>query len=257
MDLSLFDSRIFGLYSSNSQRVRRLSERWFGEEMFCPACNSDELDSFKPNHPVADFYCPGCGEEYQLKSQKTGFGRRILDGAYSTMINAIHNETQPNFFLLQYDPLQWTVSNLLIIPKFFFTESVIEQRKPLSGKARRAGWVGCNILLSEIPLDGRIPVVKDFHIQDNEKVRSYWKRVSFLSEKKSTERSWIVDIMHCIEELNKESFTLDEIYTFEEYLSKHHPNNRNIKPKIRQQLQYLRDKKYLRFQGKGRYQLKK
>ncbi|HDT15115.1 MAG TPA: hypothetical protein ENN55_02790 [Firmicutes bacterium] len=34
-----------------------------------------------------------------------------------------------------------------------------------------------------------------------------------------------------------------------------HPENRNIKPKIRQQLQFLRDKGYLYFEGKGRYVL--
>ena len=33
------------------------------------------------NTPVADFGCPECNEQFQLKSQKTNFGKRILDGA--------------------------------------------------------------------------------------------------------------------------------------------------------------------------------
>jgi type II restriction enzyme len=45
-----------------------------------------------------------------------------------------------------------------------------------------------------------------------------------------------------IEKLNKKEFTLDEIYSFEHELKLKHPENNNIKPKIRQQLQFLRDK---------------
>ena len=38
-------------------------------------------------------------------------------------------------------------------------------------------------------------------------------------------------------------------------LSKKHPDNHHIKPKIRQQLQFLRDKGYLEFVERGRYRL--
>ena len=53
------------------------------------------------------------------------------------------------------------VEELYFIPKFFFVPEIVEQRKPLSENAKRAGWVGCNILLGEIPIQGRIPIVEN------------------------------------------------------------------------------------------------
>ncbi|MEA3255451.1 MAG: DpnI domain-containing protein [Candidatus Altiarchaeota archaeon] len=256
MDLSMYNPRISSQYKSNSQIVRCLSEHWFTREMFCPACSSDNLQAFRNNYPVADFFCPQCDTEFQLKSQRNRFSKRINDGAYSKMIEAIHHETQPNFFILHYNPLDWKIADLTIIPRFFFTESIIEERKPLSRDAKRAGWIGCNILLSRIPEDGRIPVVKNSVALDQKEIRSSWKKISFLQEKKSSERSWIIDIISCIKQLNKETFTLQELYTHEKHLQENHPNNRNIKPKIRQQLQFLRNKGYLEFLERGVYRLK-
>lgn len=62
--------------------------------------------------------------------------------------------------------------------------------------------------------------------------------------------------MNCIDILNKDIFTLQDMYAFEKDLSLVYPENKNIKPKIRQQLQFLRDKKYLDFMGNGTYRLK-
>ncbi|MFH0815076.1 MAG: hypothetical protein V1902_03330 [Candidatus Falkowbacteria bacterium] len=55
--------------------------------------------------------------------------------------------------------------------------------------------------------------------------------------------------------LHKKTFTLDEIYNFENILGKKHPCNKHIKDKIRQQLQFLRDKGYLDFVSYGHYRL--
>ena len=62
-------------------------------------------------------------------------------------------------------------------------------------------------------------------------------------------RAWISDILFCIEELNKNEFKLRDIYDFEEHLSKIHSNNNNIKAKIRQQLQILRNRGILEFKS--------
>lgn len=61
--------------------------------------------------------------------------------------------------------------------------------------------------------------------------------------------------MNCIDSLNKSDFTLKEIYSFENDLEILHPENKNIKPKIRQQLQFLRDKWYLEFLEKWKYRV--
>ncbi len=61
--------------------------------------------------------------------------------------------------------------------------------------------------------------------------------------------------MRCIEILAKPTFSLEELYKFEDVLQREHPNNHNVRAKLRQQLQVLRDKNYLEFLGGGKYQL--
>ena len=56
-----------------------------------------------------------------------------------------------------------------------------------------------------------------------------------------------------VEHLFDNEFSLHEVYDYENELSKEHPNNLHIKDKIRQQLQILRDKGFLRFKGSGIY----
>ena len=66
-------------------------------------------------------------------------------------------------------------------------------------------------------------------------------------------RGWILDIMRCVDKISKERFDLSDIYELEGYLHILHPNNNNIKAKIRQQLQILRDNNYIEFLGNGNY----
>jgi type II restriction enzyme len=56
--------------------------------------------------------------------------------------------------------------------------------------------------------------------------------------------------------LGKTEFSLQEVYTLEENLARLHPANRNIQPKIRQQLQVLRDMGLVKFTAPGSYRLR-
>jgi type II restriction enzyme len=60
----------------------------------------------------------------------------------------------------------------------------------------------------------------------------------------------------CVEKIKNKEFSLDEVYAFEEVLKAKHPANNNVRAKIRQQLQYLRDKGVIEFLGRGRYRMK-
>ena len=83
-----------------------------------------------------------------------------------------------------------------------------------------------------------------------------WKKTLFLrDEKEISAKGWLIDTMACIDKVKSKEFSLDKIYAFERELAKKHPDNRHIKDKIRQQLQVLRDKGYLRFTGGGNYRL--
>lgn len=73
---------------------------------------------------------------------------------------------------------------------------------------------------------------------------------------KNIAKGWLFEILNKIEKLNKDIFFLNDIYDFEMELRKKYPENSNIKPKIRQQLQKLRDLGYLEFLGGGQYHYK-
>jgi type II restriction enzyme len=62
--------------------------------------------------------------------------------------------------------------------------------------------------------------------------------------------------MKCVEAIGKRDFQLEDVYAFEDRLSQLYPDNRNIRPKIRQQLQFLRDLDYLDFVSRGYYRVK-
>ena len=138
---------------------------------------------------------------------------------------------------------------------FFFTETVIERRKPLGPTARRAGWVGCNILLEEIPPDGKLNLVSDGLIKDVRQIRKHFDHIRGLSNLKGAVRGWTLDVLKAVRKLNKAEFTLSDIYEFEPALSAAYPDNRNVRPKIRQQLQKLRNLKLLEFVSPGRYRV--
>ncbi|MDN3678237.1 DpnI domain-containing protein [Flavobacterium paronense] len=251
MDLN-FKKELANGYSSNSQIARVLSESWVKLNSYCPSCGEKPLNDFENNRPVADFYCKKCSEEFELKSKNGKFSTTITDGAYDTMIQRITSDTNPNFFFLTYSK-ELVVDNFLIIPKQFFTPDIIIKRKPLSETARRAGWTGCNIDLSKVSELGKIFLVEKTKIINPEIVQTAFNKTTFLRNKSLDSKGWILDILNCIEKIPNRDFTLKDIYNFEKDLKVKYPNNNFIKDKIRQQLQLLRDREIIEFNGRGTY----
>jgi type II restriction enzyme len=243
-------------YDSGSQNARFWTERWVGEQVFCPNCGHPRVSRFKANKPVADFFCTSCNEEYELKSQKARFGAKVLDGAFRTMCARLAQSNNPNLFLLNYDAAKLEVINLFVVPKHFFVRALIEERPPLPPTARRAGWVGCNIRLDHVPPSGKIFIVRDRRIEDREAVLAQWRRTLFLREESVDARGWLIEVMRCVEAIGKRAFALDDVYAFEARLGGLYPNNRHVRQKIRQQLQVLRDRGYLDFVQRGHYRLR-
>lgn len=75
----------------------------------------------------------------------------------------------------------------------------------------------------------------------------------FLRETRPEARGWLLAVMGAVEAVGRDAFTLDEVYAQEARLAALYPGNRNVRPKIRQQLQVLRDRGWLAFDGGGRY----
>lgn len=243
-------------YSSGSQNARVLTEAWVAQAMYCPNCGNPRLSQLPANRPVADFYCSQCNDEFELKSQRGKFGKKLANGAYATKIERLNSNSSPNLVLMNYDAAANVVRDIFLVPKRFFVPSVVEKRKPLAATARRAGWIGSNILLEKIPEAGRIFCVRQSVIVPKEQVLENWKKTAFLDAASLDARGWLVEVMSCIDRLKSRQFSLQDVYNFEPHLSGLYPGNNNVRPKIRQQLQILRDGGYLEFLGNGFYRLR-
>ena len=254
MDLRLPITGLAG-YKSASQRARVCTEPWAEANLYCPACDSRRISTLPTGTRAADFVCPSCASRFQLKSKSSKMGNCVVDGAYSAMRDAIKADRTPNLFLLHYQLPQFTVRNLLLIPHFAFSLSFLEKRKPLSANARRAGWVGCNFLLDRIPQDAKIPVVESGKVIPANDVRSAYRKVRPLEKLTIEKRGWTLDVLNVVRSLGKREFRLSDVYAHSDELAELHPQNRHINPKIRQQLQILRDMRLLEFLGAGSYRL--
>ena len=217
-----------------------MTEAWVTENIACPRCWGSRLAHLPQNTPLGDFSCPPCSSQYELKSKRGKVGRKIVGGSYDKCIERIMSNDNPDWLVMSF-------------PKHFFVPEIIERRKPLSEHAKRKGWVGCNILFDEIPAQGRIALVSG----RIPAARSDVERRVELAEKLYTgnlgARGWLMDVLACVNKIRDERFTLGEMYAFEPELQVRHPGNNNVRAKIRQQLQLLRDRGLLEFEGRGVY----
>lgn len=247
-----FDETLGEKYKSKTQKIRVMSENWIGKNLFCPCCGNTHIYKLKNNEPVADMKCENCGEIFELKSKEGKIGKKINDGAYATMIDRITSVTNPELLVMQYSS-NYVVTDLILIPKFFFVPQIIEKRKPLAATARRAGWTGCNILYSKIPQQGKISIIENGIVKSTSEVVENYTCIKRLETQNVNSRSWLVDVLNCVNDIDSNVFCLQEIYAYAEILQERHINNHNIRAKIRQQLQFLRDKGFIEFLGGGYY----
>jgi type II restriction enzyme len=248
------DTSIADSYTSEAQKTRVISESWFLSNGYCLACDSDRLTATKANTKATDFICPSCNQSYELKATRHRLGRTIVDGAYEPLMNRILGGTAPTLMMLERND-QWKIDSLTAIHHLFLTPNVIVQRKPLSTTARRAGWVGCNIRLDQIAMDARVSVVGCGQPCDPRLVRSAFRRFDGLKEIAPSARGWTTLTLRMIRGLNQQEFSLSEVYAKEHSFAAVYPENNNIRAKMRQQLQVLRDLGYLEFCGRGVYRL--
>jgi type II restriction enzyme len=243
-------------YKSPSQRSRIITEAWGRDNLYCPSCDSSTLSASPRNTPAVDYICLDCKSPFQLKAQSRAFAGRIVDAAYSAMVRAIREDRTPNIFALHYDPVRWEVANLILIPHFAFPLSAVEKRPPLGPSARRAGWVGCNILLHAIPLDARIAVIGAGKAVSKRVVRQQYASLRPLETIQPEQRGWTLDVLNAVRTLGNNEFSLSDVYRKEKELANLHPANRHVREKIRQQLQVLRDLGLLHFLDRGHYRLR-
>ena len=177
-----FDTKLAENYTSQSQKIRVMTETCVNNAIFCPNCGCMNINKYPNNRPVADFYCSNCREDYELKSQKDKMSNRIIDGAYSTMIKRLKSANNPSFFLLNYNINNYKVQNFIVIPKHFFTPKIVIKRK--QGLPNRPNYIMCSINLSLIPQSGKIFYIKDGETESKKRYLRNGKRRFFCGKKK-------------------------------------------------------------------------
>ena len=111
--------------------------------------------------PAGGFLLPLLQRRVRTQEPERKIWTRVVDGAFKTKCERLAASNNPNLFLMNYDLKSLAVVNLFIVPKHFFVREIIEERKPLAATARRAGWIGSNILLSRVPESGKIHIVQN------------------------------------------------------------------------------------------------
>lgn len=246
------DASLAAGYTSKTQQARVMTEAWVGRNLPCARCGG-HLDETAAGSRVHDFTCRSCGNEYELKSKSGRFGKKIPGGAYAAMMDRLHSTRRPSLLLCEYDIVELIIKTITVVPGFAFTPNLVEARNPLAPNAQRAGWVGCNINLSLIPESARIPLVESGRIRQKRDVCEDWGRVNFLESDESSEsRTWLLETMRIVDQLES-PFTTTDAYLHEEQLQMWFPRNRNVRAKVRQQLQILVANGYLTRVGRGEY----
>ena len=243
-------------YTSQSQWARRVTEDWASRNLYCVACPSPKMTAHSNNAKVEDFHCTACRRRLQLKATRGRIGASVANSAYAAKMEAIQQNRAPDYAFLSYDWPSMSVTGLFLVPGHFITPTVVAQRAPLRSSAQRAGWVGSNILLNRIPPEGKIALVSQGKTVPPATARASFAATAFLQKLPAQDRGWLGDVLACLGAMNIRSgdrFTLEQMYSFEARLRQLHPQNQNVKPKIRQQLQVLRDKGLVEFSSPGRY----
>jgi type II restriction enzyme len=248
------DLSVAQTYRSASQRARVISEHWFSENCYCLACPSNHLICTAPNTKAMDFGCGACGQRYELKTFRRRPIKSLVDGAFSALLARVNSGFAPTLCLLERND-SWQIKSLTAIHSSFLTPVVIEPRPALGPHARRAGWIGCNIRLDLIPIDGEIAVIQSGVCTPKSQVRERFRRFLALDNIPADQRGWTTLTLLTVRNLARREFRLSELYEREESFARLFPGNRHIRAKIRQQLQVLRDLGILSFEGSGRYLL--
>ena len=204
------------------------------------------MQRFTNNKPVADLFCPNCHEQYELKSknQKT-IGNSVPDGAYHTMLERIQSDTNPNFFFLAYKKADYSIQQLVLVPKHFITPDMIIPRN--KGIKNRPHHIMCSINLVPLPESGKIFLIDNSRIIEPEIVLKKWQSNLFLRNQNAERKGWLLAIMKCIDQLPRRIHIVTNRMNLKTKLSIQFPQNNHIKDKIRQQLQILRDQNMIEF----------
>lgn len=136
-----------------------------------------------------------------------------------------------------------------------FVSKVVSDFNSLSNN-ENTGRILIKHLLEANRILSKLPKVQNEMISNiNFDIPEEKNDVLFISNEKisSSLKGWKLEIFNCINSISNDFFSLADVYQFESHLKTKYPKNNEIAPKIRQQLQNLRDIGLIEFLGNGTY----
>ncbi|MHB1457052.1 MAG: phospholipase D-like domain-containing protein [Armatimonadota bacterium] len=118
----------------------------------------------------------------------------------------------------------------------------------LSGKITKSHTAKIIDILSSIPVV-KEPGLPAFKIEYDEN-ETFTDNSSIIINNLT---GWKRTFFEALQQIPKIYFPLQEVYSLETHLMRLHPDNKHIRAKIRQQLQFLRDIGLIKFMGSGQY----
>jgi type II restriction enzyme len=171
------------------------------------------------------------------------------------MMRRIRAAEAPALMLMHYAE-DWSVQRLIAIHPVFLTPSVVRKRsKPhLRPITRKPYWM-CDLDLTRIPPDGKIVIVRDGGERPRADARRAFRESMRFGDVPLRKRGWAALVLAYVRKINKVEFTLADLYAYEAAMHAAYPQNSHVRPKIRQQMQVLRDLGYLQFMDRGEYRM--
>lgn len=123
-------------------------------KMMCPVCSEKSLIKYMANEKSKDIKCENCKCQIQVKGKKSTKKKqqilKLLGAEYKTTCLSI-KENVVHYLVFLYSVIgdKYKVDDVLFIDRLDINENCIIPRNPLSSKARRAGWQGCNLIFNK------------------------------------------------------------------------------------------------------------
>jgi len=237
------------------QRTRLITEDGFSRFGYCLRCKSNKLTQTTAGTVAQDFFCPKCGQPYELKSAAKAHTRIVQDGGYDSMMRSVRSENAPALMLMHYSP-QWCVLGLVAIHPVFLTPAVVMKRKKphIRPRTGQEYWM-CDLNLSFIPADGKIALVSDGIVRPHAEARRQFRESVRFEDVPVAKRGWAALVLSVVRKIGKTHITNDDLYSHEKTMHAAYPDNSHIQDKIRQQMQVLIRLGYVERIARGEYQV--
>ncbi|MBQ9874467.1 MAG: hypothetical protein IJM30_08375 [Thermoguttaceae bacterium] len=223
--------------------ARGIMADWPRDFLYCPKCGGFPVSTREYVYTFHKLKCLTCDNGFEVISQFEREREKLVWGEYWSIEHRFRTNDIYDLLVLAYSETT-RIIDLSFVP-----------RVCLDFDSLGKNGVAAVIDLAAIPSQGKINLYRDGLTRDKSEVVDCYKRANFLFGDVKESKGWLMDVLYCAECLGKKEFALSELYKFVDYLKQRRPNNKNIEAKIRQQLQILRDKKYLEFTTRGNYRL--